>query len=139
MYRKLHENVGSFNGFIKQTAAHYPDQEDLGPDYPSTEELLKAKFAGRWPDDGAPLVLAPDRKSKGELTKKIADLTKKAGTGDEFSIQALKDYKRKWIDFDYNDDLEGSKCPFSAHIRRINPRGSLQFGETKPFDIGLAF
>ena len=29
-------------------------------------------------------------------------------------------------DFSYSDDMEGLKCPFSAHIRRLNPRDALK-------------
>ena len=28
--------------------------------------------------------------------------------------------------FSYKDDLQGLKCPFSAHIRRVNPRDALK-------------
>ena len=31
-------------------------------------------------------------------------------------------------DFTYDADMSGAKCPFSAHLRRINPRASLQMG-----------
>jgi hypothetical protein len=29
--------------------------------------------------------------------------------------------------FTYNSDIQGAKCPFQAHIRKTNPRGSGQF------------
>ena len=29
-------------------------------------------------------------------------------------------------DFSYGDDQQGLKCPFSAHIRRVNPRDALE-------------
>jgi deferrochelatase/peroxidase EfeB len=29
-------------------------------------------------------------------------------------------------DFSYSDDMGGLKCPFSAHIRRVNPRDALK-------------
>jgi hypothetical protein len=66
------------------------------------EELIAAKMVGRW-RSGAPLVLAPDR--------------------DDPALGA--DGNRN-NDFGYADDMKGLKCPFSAHIRRVNPRDALK-------------
>ncbi|WP_050421631.1 Dyp-type peroxidase [Bradyrhizobium tropiciagri] len=66
------------------------------------EELLAAKMVGRW-RSGAPLVLAPDR--------------------DDPALGA--DAKGN-NDFSYADDRKGLKCPFSAHVRRVNPRDALK-------------
>jgi Dyp-type peroxidase family len=69
---------------------------------PEEEELIAAKMVGRW-RSGAPLVLAPDR--------------------DDPALGA--DANRN-NDFSYADDMKGLKCPFSAHIRRVNPRDALK-------------
>lgn len=68
----------------------------LSPDLTQedAEELLAAKLMGRW-RDGTPLVLSPDRPDS-----------------------ALA----KSNDFGYKDDPHGYRCPFSAHIRVVNPR-----------------
>jgi len=58
---------------------------------------LAAKMVGRWPG-GAPLVLAPER--------------------DDPSL-ALKDFAF------HAEDGDGLRCPIGAHIRRTNPRDSL--------------
>jgi len=58
---------------------------------------LAAKMVGRWPS-GAPLVKAPDRDAP-------------ALGGDN--------------DFGYRGDPLGLACPLGAHIRRVNPRDSL--------------
>ncbi|MGH3702013.1 MAG: Dyp-type peroxidase [Pseudonocardiaceae bacterium] len=59
------------------------------------EELLAAKMMGRW-RDGTPLVLSPDRPDP-----RLANSN----------------------DFGYvTQDLDGCRCPFSAHIRVVNPR-----------------
>lgn len=68
---------------------------------PEEQELLSAKMFGRWPS-GAPLVLAPD--------------------GDDVDLGA--DSSRNNA-FGYSNDMRGLKCPFSAHIRRVNPRDAL--------------
>src|SRR6202051_1477743 len=65
---------------------------------PEEEELIAAKMVGRW-RSGAPLVLAPERDD--------SELGADANRNNEFS---------------YEDDVQGLKCPFSAHIRRVNPR-----------------
>jgi deferrochelatase/peroxidase EfeB len=69
----------------------------LFPDDPPAhaEELLAAKMMGRW-RDGTPLVLSPD---------------------------APDPAKARANDFGYaREDPDGRRCPFSAHIRVVNPR-----------------
>ena len=48
-FRKIHTHVAEFRKFLRDNA-----------ESPEAEELLQAKFLGRWPS-GAPLVLAPER------------------------------------------------------------------------------
>src|SRR5215831_9430201 len=69
---------------------------------PEEEELLAAKMVGRW-RSGAPLVLAPDRDNP-----------------------ELGSDRNRNNAFSYVDDMKGLKCPFSAHIRRVNPRDALK-------------
>jgi Dyp-type peroxidase family len=69
---------------------------------PEEEELIAAKMVGRW-RSGAPLVLAPDH--------------------DDPTLGADADRNNK---FSYADDMQGLKCPFSSHIRRVNPRDALK-------------
>ena len=68
---------------------------------PEEEELIAAKMIGRW-RSGAPLVLTPDRDDP--------ELGSDPNRNNEFA---------------YADDTKGLKCPFSAHIRRVNPRDAL--------------
>ena len=70
---------------------------ELFPELPAAdaEELLAAKMMGRW-RDGTPLVLSPERPDP-QLAKSN--------------------------DFNYAiGDPDGQRCPFSAHIRIVNPR-----------------
>ncbi len=64
----------------------------------SAASLLAAKMVGRWPS-GAPLVLDPDADNPAH------------GDRNDFAYQAL--------------DPDGFACPIGAHIRRSNPRDSL--------------
>ncbi|WP_204369235.1 Dyp-type peroxidase [Methylocucumis oryzae] len=106
VYRKLHENVGTFEAYLDQH----------GQTYPGGKELLAAKFVGRWRDNGAPLV-------------KAWDATSKASFDVEFDAAGEQQKDQLLSNFDYDNDMSGGKCPFSAHIRRINPRSSLQMTE----------
>jgi deferrochelatase/peroxidase EfeB len=69
----------------------------LFPDLPTAdaEELLAAKMMGRW-RDGTPLVLSPDRPDP------------RLATSNDFGYAT--------------QDPDGYRCPFSAHIRVVNPR-----------------
>lgn len=111
VYRKLHENVATFDAYL---AKH-------GATYPGGQELLAAKFVGRWRDNGAPLVNAPDTQSKAKFDAAL-------------SAADAEGKDKMLCDFTYNQDLSGGKCPFSAHIRRINPRASLEM-TNEPGDV----
>lgn len=58
---------------------------------------IAAKFVGRWPD-GAPLTVSPDY-----------DDPEQSNVNDFVYL---------------SEDLHGERCPYSAHIRRANPRDS---------------
>ena len=103
VYRKLHENVATFDAYL----------EEHGKKFPGGKELLAAKFVGRWRGNGVPLVKAPDQNSKDQFDKLLA-------AADERGRDELL------CDFTYDGDMSGARCPFSAHMRRINPRASLE-------------
>src|SRR5262249_5509885 len=69
---------------------------------PEEEELIAAKMVRRW-RSGAPLVLAPDHDDPALGADRIRN-----------------------NDFTYAADMKGLKCPFSAHIRRVDPRDALK-------------
>jgi Dyp-type peroxidase family len=68
---------------------------------PDRRDWLAAKILGRW-KDGTPLALSPNA----PVPERAEDLG--------------------WLDdFTYAYDPEGFDCPFGAHIRRTNPRDSI--------------
>jgi Dyp-type peroxidase family len=71
---------------------------------------LAAKMVGRWPS-GAPLVLAPD--------------------ADDPSLAEANDFAY------HEHDRRGTRCPVGAHIRRTNPRDSLDPdpGTARSFEV----
>jgi len=97
VYRKLHQNVATFRAYLNQQAASY------GAGDSQAREKLAAKFIGRW-RDGTPLELSPDQP--------------------DFAI--TQDPNRS-TNFMYGTDLEGTRCPLGAHIRRVNPRDAFGF------------
>jgi Dyp-type peroxidase family len=96
VFRKLHTRVAAFRQYLRARAASRAE-----------EELLAAKFVGRWPS-GAPLALAPDR--------------------DDPELGADPERNNAFL---YADDPRGLKCPLGAHARRMNPRDSAIIGEVR--------
>jgi Dyp-type peroxidase family len=77
------------------------DEASRTPDGSPDQEAMTrfaAKMVGRWPG-GAPLVLAPERDDGG------------LATANDFAYQG--------------PDPDGLRCPIGAHVRRANPRDSL--------------
>lgn len=74
-----------------------------GAKYAGGEEKLAAKIVGRWLD-GTPVELSPD--------KPDPDIVKNPGLN---------------VNFTFGKDLQGTRCPVGAHIRRANPRDAFGF------------
>jgi len=90
----------AFRKFHTKVAAFRKYLQEQSP-WVDEQELIAAKMVGRW-RSGAPLVLTAER--------------------DDPSLGAAADRNNS---FSYKDDPQGLKCPFSAHIRRVNPRDAL--------------
>jgi Dyp-type peroxidase family len=71
-------------------------------------EMVGAKMVGRWPD-GSPLIVAPERP--------------------DHRLTAKDTFDPGINDFLYGKDPDGIRCPLGAHIRRVNPRDALGFGD----------
>ena len=115
-YRKLHQNVKAFSDYISSTATRYGASNGL--DQEAAEETIKAKMAGRW-SDGVPLMVAP---TYGEWQVFRGRLAKAKAENNESEFQHLT---QQLTNFTYAADTDGSKCPFTSHIRRANPRDML--------------
>ncbi|CCO47610.1 putative Peroxidase [Vibrio nigripulchritudo SOn1] len=124
VYRKLHQNVASFHQYC----------EEVGKDFEGGKEALSAKFVGRW-KNGAPVTSFPTEKQAEEFGRayKEAKQNRKENPTPE-NIQKYNDLKRQLTAYNYEDDLKGSGCPVGAHVRRANPRGSLEFGVKGAFN-----
>ncbi len=123
VYRKLHENIDTFNNYI----------DALAKDFSGSRDLLMAKMSGRWPDNGAPLTLAATDDEKACLDARMIALELRVKDGDRSALAERKILRSKWSDFTFADDKSGGKCPIGAHIRRTNTRGSLET-ENEAFD-----
>jgi Dyp-type peroxidase family len=76
-------------------------RDAAGRSDPAQQALLAAKMVGRWPS-GAPLVQAPERDDPA------------LGGSNDFGYHAF--------------DARGLACPLGSHVRRTNPRDSLEPG-----------
>jgi len=108
VYRKLHENVASFDAYIDKMAQSYAALMSVPLD--DARNIIKAKMVGRWPD-GVPLAVAPTIAEWKKFNAQPADATQNG-------ISRL-------VDFKYGDDPDGLKCPVTAHSRRTNTRDGL--------------
>jgi len=97
-FRKLRQFVPEFNDWIKTHPIKGPG---LSPEQGS--DLLGARLVGRW-KSGAPVVRNPTKDNTAE---------------------GKDDKPHKFVNnFDYSTDPGQAKCPFAAHLRKMNPRAS---------------
>jgi Dyp-type peroxidase family len=110
VYRKLHENTKSFADYMDRMAEQYAAAMEVPKEEAS--ETVRAKLVGRWPN-GVPLSVAPTYQDKRAFDEKWK------------GKEDTKPYREALRDFKFADDLEGYKCPVSAHMRRANTRDML--------------
>ena len=118
--RQLMQDVEGFQSFTEQKVSELWDYDRLPEKrwgklqniigQPITEEWVAAKLMGRW-RDGRPLVGNPTQ----------IDDTRGDNDGNDFAYGI--------------DDPRGLQCPLGAHIRRTNPRDSLEPGDAEEQDI----
>lgn len=123
VYRKLHQNVASFDSYLREQAQKHPEYN---------EEMIAAKFAGRW-RNGAPITLFPNEEEAARFVEEVAEAKHKRDNAKGTIEHKMAEMKyltliSKFVAFKYDEDLDGSRCPIGAHIRRCNPRGSLEYG-----------
>jgi deferrochelatase/peroxidase EfeB len=126
VYRKLHQNVARFNGYIAAQAPVFEHVTGIAPE--AAAATLKAKMVGRWPS-GIPLAAAPDFASEAKLRAAWADIpaleARPSASLTKAEKARLNAYNIMLTDFRYGADTDGAVCPVTAHIRRVNPRDAL--------------
>ena len=99
--RILEQDCKAFEDFINRTG----DRFDMDP------ELIAAKLVGRW-RNGVPVAVSPEDDR--------ADIA--ADSINQFDHAATLDHPANF------DDVDGIRCPFGSHMRRMNPRGGAVTG-----------
>jgi Dyp-type peroxidase family len=113
--RQLAQNVAGFNDFLAKQVKKLEPYDGLAgiEGAPIDEKWLAAKLMGRW-QDGTPLVVRPG-------ADKLENAPKHPTRDNDFSYGV--------------DDPQGLHCPFGAHIRRANPRDSLDPDDPDEQDV----
>ncbi|HMS96688.1 MAG TPA: hypothetical protein PKA03_15990, partial [Tabrizicola sp.] len=121
--RQLQQKAKAFEDFCRKEAARlaqaFPDLP-LRRDRKSMAEFVGAKMIGRW-KDGSSLIRFP------YLSASALDQVSGRGQG----IAAPKAAAKIRPDNDFlfgTEDPQGLRCPYGAHVRRVNPRDSLAPG-----------
>jgi len=111
--RQLEQNVDAFNAFLTDTAKRLVgDRRVPAFKEPELREWIAAKMVGRW-RDGTSLVRNPDQSGSKKRPAALPDNDFLFGT----------------------EDPGGLRCPFGAHIRRVNPRETFEAGSADQLKI----
>ena len=100
-FRLLRQDVRGFHEYLAEAAATF----NMDP------KEIAAKLMGRWPN-GTPLSLSPE-----------TDATLSPSEINNFDYAPTPEHPT------FYDDHDGLRCPVGAHIRRLNPRGSVVMGK----------
>jgi deferrochelatase/peroxidase EfeB len=135
--RQLAQDIGAFETYCRSEAARLEDR--LGPPNRIDPEFIAAKLVGRW-RNGSSLVRHPYAPARyggtGEDPNRPVSRPKSNPEGKPAIEAPGGPSARADNDFLFGDeDPEALRCPFSAHIRRANPRDSFDPGSRDQIDI----
>jgi deferrochelatase/peroxidase EfeB len=159
--RQLEQDVKGFWNYCRNEADRL--QRRLPPPYDMRPSYVAAKLVGRWPD-GSSLVRNPyypfpkeqeqrrKRRDNRETADNFSDSSAIAATGEPVGAGTLRPQtnpeegktiatpaepsNRGDNDFLYGtEDPQAVRCPIGAHIRRANPRDTLQPGSMEQISI----
>ena len=108
-YRKLHQHIEPFARWVDATSRQLAAAWNFDS-LDDARQTLMAKMAGRWVD-GVPLIAAPDVAAWKQFNERFA-------VGSPQRDRAL-------VEFRYDGDPQGTRCPMTSHMRRMNTRDAL--------------
>jgi cytochrome P450/deferrochelatase/peroxidase EfeB len=134
--RQFEQRVGAFHDYAERCAKNLLLGTARLPDLVGgavTPDWIEAKMMGRW-HDGVPLIDRPIGPAPAEHAAKAHACE---AHSDPHGKHAHRNSRiRTDTDLDFGvDDPQGLYCPFGAHIRRANPRGSLAPGDNSQLMI----
>jgi Dyp-type peroxidase family len=126
VYRKLHQNVARFDAYVDDQADRL-HRLGAADSLEAARETVMAKMVGRW-RSGIPLAAARTWAEAQAVAARWADIPaiqRKGPDRTDAETARLAAYEKLLTDFRYSGDAQGTTCPVSAHVRRVNPRDSL--------------
>jgi deferrochelatase/peroxidase EfeB len=142
--RELEQDVEGFEKFCETEAASLRQADRLSPPYYVDKEFIAAKIVGRW-RDGSSLARFPYESETLEFARRAPEDRYAHETARPISNPAhgatpvsRPTQRSPKGDNDFlfgTEDSEGMRCPFGAHIRRANPRDSLDPGSADQIAI----
>jgi len=137
--RELEQDVTGFKEYCNEQAATLSRDQRLPPPYTLSGEFIAAKIIGRW-RDGSSLARFPYESRSQERERRATHATIRpipnAGHGAPPVPRPLEPAPKSDNDFLFGtEDPEAMRCPFGAHIRRANPRDSLDPGSADQIAI----
>ncbi|WP_311967370.1 cytochrome [Bradyrhizobium archetypum] len=138
--RQFEQHVDAFHEYAKRAAKKLTDDLVDEARVPNliggalTSDWIEAKMMGRW-QDGVPLIDRPIWMTPAEHAAELS--TCEVGREHAHAKHPhRKSRMRTDTDLDFGvNDPQGLHCPFGAHIRRANPRGSLAPGDDSQLAI----
>jgi deferrochelatase/peroxidase EfeB len=148
--RQLEQDVSGFNTYCGEEANRLKSR--LPWPYEFTDEFIAAKLIGRWRDGSSLLRYQYESRTESQREGSLpVNETVRARTSRQAAIAAPMNATptrtiagsparptRRSGDNDFlfgTEDPEALRCPFGAHIRRANPRDSLDPGSNDQIDI----